>query len=59
MAITRIAVSYAGSESHAFFCAHRSRLMRSPAIGAEEHSIYTTENSQPVIYERLFPETAT
>jgi hypothetical protein len=32
MAITRISVSFAGSESHAFFLAHRSRLMRSPFI---------------------------
>jgi len=32
MAITRISVAYAGSESHAFFLAARSRLMRSPSI---------------------------
>src|SRR5882724_4093011 len=30
MAITRISVSYAGSESHALFLAHRSRLRRLP-----------------------------
>jgi len=41
-------VSYAGSESHAFFSAHRSRLMRLPSIWAEEHSICATENLQPV-----------
>jgi hypothetical protein len=48
MAITRLSVSDAGSESHAFFFAHRSRLMRLPSIGAEERSICTTKNLQPV-----------
>jgi hypothetical protein len=32
MAITCISVSYACSESHAFFSAHRSRLMRLPSL---------------------------
>jgi hypothetical protein len=32
MAITRLSVSYAGSESHAFFFAYRSRLMPSPSL---------------------------
>src|SRR5262245_8795236 len=48
MPITRIAVSYAGAESHACFCAHRSRLMRPPSLGAEARGICATANLQSV-----------
>ena len=49
VAITRIPVPHSGSESHAFFSAHRSRLMLWPAPCAEAHSVCATKNSQPVM----------
>jgi len=51
VAITRIPVPHSGSESHAFFSAHRSRLMLWPAPCAEAHSVCATKNSQPVKYK--------